>query len=223
MNFLRKVRNFLLLFVFFAIVTAGVDYYRLTEGKIPVFCIKEYNKKTKVENYRGIFYIAERTVKENTKETLNLSSNIKYRILTFIIDIDLERPKQTYNYILYVKESDNCTTNATLYYQKDKKVYIDCLNTIKIKEKNKKESVELKDYLNNNPNEIENILNQLSLTGTINNKVEKYVSKEDTFVIGKLIAYRCINEVDDIYLTTSDVLKDDYCTMKEDTLIEGQE
>ena len=221
MSFLKKIRNLLFIFVILGAATAYLDYYRMTIGEVPLFCKKSYNPRTKIEEFRGIFYIAERTVKNSTKETLNLSSNVKYRFLTKTLKIKQKHPKDHYDFILYVTPSIECPSPSSLYYMGEEKIYIDCIHKIEVKEKKSKEKIELKDYLAKNPESIEDIIKELSLTGIVNDKAEKYIDKKDSFIVGHLTVYRCINESKSIYLTNSMEMVDDYCTIKNDSIDQG--
>lgn len=132
MEFIKKLRNILCLFVIFGIVTAYVDYQNLNKGIAPVFSIKQYNEKTKIEKSRGIFYEVERTIKYNTNEAFNLSSNIKYSYLNKTISIKLSSPKQKYDFILLVTPSITCPSPSKLYFELEKrKIYLDCIKKIK--------------------------------------------------------------------------------------------
>ena len=224
MEFFKKVRNFLWIFFLFSCITAGIDYYRLTIGKIPIFCIKEYNERTKIESYRGFFYIAERTVKWDRREALNLSSNIKYQVLTKELTITLERPKQIYHYVLYVTP-DLENQESTLYYEtKNQKLYFNGIKEIEIKKEKDKKKISLKEAFQKDPKLLEDIMSELSLTGQIeNNKMEKYIAKKDTFVLGDLFAYRCHNELGDIYFTNKEEIQEDYCVVKDDSTLKEQE
>lgn len=220
MKFWKFLRNIFLIIMILGIATAGVDYYRVTNGNTPIFAIKQFDKKGKHETFRGIFYIIERDIKWDQYEAFNLSSNIKYRILHKIIPITLERPKQTYDFVLYV--SPNNCNNSTLYMElEDKKVYLDCISTIKVKEKNEKQSYELKEK----QELVEDILLNLDYTGTTSDKTtEKFVNKSDEFVNKNIVVYKCNKEdVKDIYITMNKKQEKDYCMKKNDGLTKEQE
>ena len=219
MKVLKTIWWLLFIFVLFGAATAYLDYYNLTLGKAPVFCKKEYNEKTKVETSRGIFYIVERTTKQNPNETFNLSSNIKYRFLNKTLKIKLSSPKEKYDFILQVTPSIECPSPSRLYAElEDKKIYLDCIAEIHLKEASKKESVDLQEDFKGNPDRIEDIIKNLSFVGIEDDKTtEKYVTKDDTFSSKKLIIYRCNNETKDIYITQNNKMESNYCTIKNDS------
>ena len=72
MNFLKKIRNFLIIFTLFGVLTAGLDYLRMNSGLAPIFNISKFNEKTRIQSYRGLFYQASRKVKVSTNEPTNL-------------------------------------------------------------------------------------------------------------------------------------------------------
>ena len=45
MKVLKGIRNILIVILILGWVTAGYDYYRISVGDQPVFCIKNYDKK----------------------------------------------------------------------------------------------------------------------------------------------------------------------------------
>ena len=222
MEFFKKVRNFLMIFFLFCCGTAGYDYYRMTVGEIPIFCVKEYNEKTHIESYRGFFYTGERTVKWDRRETLNLSSNIKFVVLTKEIPITLERPLVKNDYVLYVTPSED--GNSILYYEtKEGKLYFNGISSIKVKKEKEKESVELKEALQKDKNLLDVLIDKIDFRGIVSDrKVEKYQTKEDSFVMGEFYVYRCHNETNDIYIVQEEALKEDYCLLKNDSTLEEQ-
>lgn len=90
MNFLKKIRNFLIIFTLFGVLTAGLDYLRMNSGLAPIFNISKFDEKTRIQSYRGLFYQASRKVKVSTNESLVDSSNIEYTVLNQKINV----PKQ---------------------------------------------------------------------------------------------------------------------------------
>ena len=77
MKVLKGIRNILIVILILGWVTAGYDYYRISRGDQPVFCIKSFDKKNKFESYRGLYYIVERTLKEKQEERFDLSRKDK--------------------------------------------------------------------------------------------------------------------------------------------------
>ena len=220
MGLLKKIRNLLFLFVIIAAGTAYWDYYQMRQGNYPIFCKDSYVAKTKIETCRGIFYIAERKVKQNTSERLELSKNIKYKVLNQTLKINLPRPKEKKEFVLLVHPNNMCGS-STLYYEwDDHKLYLDCIASIRVKNTDESKSQELNEALDSNPSLVEDILMNLSFMGKdIDGITERYAALDDQFSTKRIIAYRCHNGlVNDIYLTLNPAMALDYCTLKNDTL-----
>ena len=218
MKILKKVKLILWLIILIGSLTAAFDYYRVMNGKAPIFCIRNYNQNTYLETSRGLFYKVDRIVKQDKGEKYNLSSKIQYQILGFIIPIKLERPKQESDYVLYVTKEKECIT-PSLYIELDEyKIYLDCINSIKIKKKNSKETKELKDILLNEPSKINDLINQLAFMGIDEDKTtEIFYNDNDIFINQFIYLYKCHTEdVKDIYITTKDIKDDEYCIVKND-------
>ena len=45
MNFLKKIRNILIIFTLFGVLTAGLDYLRMNSGLAPIFNINKGRKR----------------------------------------------------------------------------------------------------------------------------------------------------------------------------------
>ena len=220
MSLLKTIKNLLLIVLLFGIVSAGVDYYRITNGLRPIFCQTTYNEKSRHETFRGLFYIAERKTKHSPSEELALSSNIKYRFLIKVLDIKLPTPVETKGYALVVRQREICPSGSKLYAEfDDKKIYIDCIEKITYKEKNSKKAIGLDEALQKDENLIEEILGDLSLVGMYNDEVtEVYVAEEDIITNKKLYVYRCNSKTEDIYITLNNKMERDYCSVKNDSL-----
>ena len=220
MGLLKKIRNLLFLFVLIAAGTAYWDYNQMRQGNYPIFCKDSYNAKTKIETCRGIFYIAERKVKRDTSERLELSKNIKYKYLNQTASIQLPHPKDEKEFVLLVSANNTCGSSVLYYEWDDKKLYLDCIDSIRVKAKDEKNSKELKDALNDSASLIEDVLMNLSFVGKdVDGVTEKYMTMDDSFATRRIYAYRCHNGVvNDIYLTMNPVMAPDYCLLKNDTL-----
>ena len=146
MNFLKKIRNFLILFTLFGVLTAGLDYLRMNSGLAPIFNISKFDEKTRIQSYRGLFYQASRKVKVSTNESLVDSSNIEYTVLNQKINVPKQFKKQERDFLIKTDVIKDCTEQSKLYYADlNVKVYTYCLNDIKVEENNK--TKELKDLL----------------------------------------------------------------------------
>lgn len=210
MKFLKAIRNIFLIVLLFGLITTYYDYTNLKKGNSPLFCLRNYNEKTKTEKLRGIFYIVERKVKENPSERFNLSDKITYHILWLQEEIVLERPKDTYDFILEIADNPTCESSKDLYVEtKDYKIYLDCITSIKEKKKDEKTGTELKEILEKNPKEIDKIIENLSYMGkTAEETGEIFRATNDLWMNKKLSLYKCENQ--EIILTTKEG-ENDYC------------
>ena len=66
---------------------AGIAYYQMYTGNVPVFNRTYYDSKHKIQVYQGILYRASRKVLISTREPLEESSDLKYRFLVFDFDM----------------------------------------------------------------------------------------------------------------------------------------
>ena len=213
---LKTIRNLLIIVMIFGVVSAAIDYYRLTIGEKPVFCISSYDYNSKIETSRGIFYIVDRKINHSTSERLEMSKSIKFRFLTQKLKISIPHPKITSDYVLFVKKSLDCPLPSRLYVElKDKKVYIDCIDSIEYKDKKDKKYKSLDEVLKDKPKLIDDIINKLTLVGVGSDRsTEKYEALDDTFVNQHLYVYRCNNVVKDVYITMNPKQEKNYCTIK---------
>ena len=121
----KLIKKLLFLFVLLGALSTGIDYARITAGETPVFNKKSYNSKTHVERFRGLFYIAERKVKSSVNEPLVDSSDIKFKVLTFKIDVPRQFKEQTFEFSLETK-TQKVRMGDTLY-----KITYRCCDDIK--------------------------------------------------------------------------------------------
>lgn len=215
---LNAIKNVLIVIIVFGFATAGIDYSRMNSGEVPLFNLSSYNQKTNIQNYRGLFYIAERKVKASTKEPLVDSTNMKFKILVF--DVNVPRKFNTTNtFTVETKETKDCDGKSILYYADMKiKVYTYCLDSINIKE-GKSES--LASILKKDISIIDDIDNKLDFYGVYkDNSTLEFHDKKDEFTNNGLSMYRCNKEnINDVYIAPKDTtFKDDFCTYKDDDL-----
>ena len=216
--FLNAIRNVLIIVLLLGFVTAGVDYARMNSGSVPIFNISSFDQKTDIQTFRGLFYIAERKIKASTNEPLVDSSNMKFKVLTF----DLQVPRKFTNadtFKLETRETADCHENSKLYYADMKiKVYTYCLDSIKIVDG--KKTSELDQLVKKKISILDDIDNKLDLTGVYNDKTTlMFRNKEDDFTNQGLTMYRCNKEnINDVYFAPKDTAfrDSDFCTYKDD-------
>ena len=201
---------FLVIFLLFAF--AGIDYYRLTKGELPVFQVSQYNSKTRVQTFVGTFYKATRKVRANPEESLYESSMVSYYLFGFPIDLKVEKKTFQDDFSITVKNSETCSGKASLLYADLKtKVYTYCLDDIQI---NKKDLLSL---LKSDPIVIEDIKGQLAYMGLLSdNKTEQYDSRDNFDLNIRL--YQCNDlYVSDVIIGPKDMnYQNDFCTFKDD-------
>ena len=132
-TFFGTVFRFIFLILFLLFAFAGIDYYRMTEGYLPVFSIPSYNSKTRVQTFKGTFYTADRTVRASVSESIGESSNFHYRLFQFPISIEVPKSKTTDLFDIDGKKSDVCGESQLVYADKERKIYLFCLDDLQIR------------------------------------------------------------------------------------------
>ncbi len=207
----------LIIFVVIGFLSAMVDYFRMKTGEIPIFSIKKYDEKTKIQTFRGIFYKAERKTTSSEKESLVESSEIKFAILVFKLDVPKQFKEIKLEYNVITKETDTCQESAKLYYaDKNIKVYTYCLDEIKISKENKAEA--LSKYLQRNSNIIDELDSELTYMGQHTDRSTLMFKDTNNMSNNGLTMYKCNKEnINDIYIGPANtVFQQDFCTYKDD-------
>lgn len=212
MGLYNKVRLLLWLVVIFGAATAYVDYDRLENGKLPVFCQESYNSIQKVETFRGLFYIAERKVRRDPKERLGISSDVHFRFLHKNLTVQVKPIINQRDFVLYVTPSLTCP-NLILYHElENKKVYTDCIASIKYKKKDESESKDLNEVLTEESSALDDVIIRASFTGIDNDKTtEKYIMKDTTVTDRVFYIYKCHNGSNRNVYITMNPNKSKYC------------
>ena len=204
---------FLIIFALFAF--AGIDYYRITKGDLPVFQVSQYNSKTRVQTFVGTFYKADRLVRANPEEPLQESSKVHYSLFGFPIDIKVEKKTVKDNYSIDAKKSENCSKATLIYADLNTKVYSYCLDEIMIEKDGKKSS--LISLLQSDTSVIEEVKSNLGYMGLLNDgKTEEYESREAFDYNIRL--FQCNDlYVSDVIIGSKDMkYQNDFCTFKDD-------
>lgn len=204
MAFLNKIRLLLWIIAIAGAATAYLDYDRLMNGEIPVFCKKEYNQTEKVETFRGLFYIANRTIKHDTREQLYMSSNVQYRYLNKTINIDNHIPYKQNDFVLYITPSLYCPSVRLYQELEGKRIMIDCIASIKIKKANESVSKDLNEVIAEDPSIIDEITKKMAFTGIEDDKTtERYKTISNGFSNIPFYIYKCHRgeSYRDVYIT----------------------
>ena len=221
----RLIKRLLLLFVLLGALSTGIDYARITAGETPVFNIKQYDSKTHIQRFRGLFYVAERKVKTSVNEQLVDSSDIKFKVLTFKIDVPRQFKEQSFVFSVETKNEETCSASKLIYADRAIKIYTYCLEEINIVDNNTNKKDSLFNYLKNDYTIIDDIDSKLLFLGTkadntqgSNGSILRFKSEEDNFTNNGLEMYRCNKlYVNDVYLAPKGTgIIEDFCKYKDD-------
>ena len=219
MKFLKKLVIFLFVFVFVGFLMAGVDYLKLSHGRVPIFCISSLNSKTHVETFRGIFYVARRTITDSREEPLVDSKDISFQILYMTFPISRNYQWEKLDFTVLTAREEECSSSKLYYADLNGKYYTYCLQSIKLKEFGQKKSKDLITYLEKDSQTIEDMVGYMDFVGIMkDSSTEKYVTNDESLSIDGLTIYRCNkNNINDVYIAPANVeLLDDFCTYKDD-------
>ena len=204
---------FLVVFVLFCF--AGVDYYRMTKGKLPVFQIATYNSKKREQTFHGTFYTAVRVVRANPDEALEESSNVSFYLFQFPIDIKVEKTKIKNDFQVKVTPKNDCGNSTLLYADEKIKVYTYCLDNIRVINKNGEK--DLLSSLQEDTSVVEELKGHLAYMGLLSDgSTQQFDSREDDGLEYRI--YQCDSlYISDVYIGPKDMtLQNDFCTFKDD-------
>ncbi len=190
MRVIKKGIGTIILLVFLiGFFTAGIDYFRYKNGKIPIFQITSYHQKERKQTYQGILYQAERTITVSTNEVISESKNHKFQLILISLPISFPKIETSVNQ-LEVKENSVCNQEPTLYIEKEnQKIYGYC--TSQITTNFDKKTMELKEYLNTHT--MEELKNKIDYVGLFSDgetmmftssDTKMYVCPNNTIIIG---------------------------------------
>lgn len=207
----------LIIFVVIGIISAGIDFFKMKSGNIPIFNIKKYDNINKKQTFRGIFYKASRKISTSENESLVDSSEIEFAFLIFKLNVPKQFKENLLDYNIETHEAKNCDGKAKLYYaDKDIKVYIYCLDEISLKKGGK--STKLIDNLKKNNDIINDIDSKLTYLGLYKDQLTLMLTDDIGLSNNGLTMYHC-NEsyVKDYYIGPKNMkMQEDFCTYKDD-------
>lgn len=221
----KTIIKLLFTFILVGVLSTGIDYARVMGGETPIFNIKSYDEKTHIQRFRGLFYIAERKVKNSVNEHLVDSTNIKFKVLTLEIDVPRQFKEQTFEFSLETKNEELCQPSRLIYANKEIKIYTYCLEELNVIDNGTGNKDSLANYLKNDYTIIEDIDTKLLFLGTIIDNSQdsqgiilKYKSDEDKFTNNGIEMYRCDKlNINDVYLVPKGIgIKEDFCKYKDD-------
>lgn len=214
---LKLIRNILIFIILFGICTAGIDYFRMNTGNVPLFNISSYKSKDRIQSYRGLFYQGSRKCTVSSEEPLVDSSNITFTVLFWDINVPSSYKDIQEEFTIETKESSICTNSELVYADLNIKVYTYCLDEINIVKDNKKLS--LYDYMVNNNDLIDDIDYHMGYMGLYDDsRTVMLNSRDDNFTNNGLSMFRCNNtNINDVYIGPKNMqFQDDFCTYKDD-------
>lgn len=221
----KTIKRLLFLFVFVGALSTGIDYARITAGETPVFNIKSYDAKSHIQKFRGLFYIAERKVKTSVSEHLVDSTDIKFKVLAFEIDVPRQFKEQTFEFSLETKNEETCQASKLIYADRAIKIYTYCLEEINIIDNTNNKKDTLLNYIKNDYTIIDDIDSKLLFLGTVADNTQgsagnilRFKSAEDKFTNNGIELYRCNKlYVNDVYLAPKGTgILEDFCKYKDD-------
>lgn len=215
----KSLNTIILLFIIICFLTIYIDYKRILNQEKPLFNIKSYNEKTNIEEYNGFFYKVTREIKINKEEPLEESKNIKMTIFNQEIKLPKMKTKKL-KFTLLNNQITNCNETSKLYYSNKKiKVYTYCLSSLKVKENDKKTSIDLIEYLKKDYKIINDIKKQFKYEGLYKD-MQTLIYKTDStsFTNNSLMIYECNKKnINDIYIVPKNTeFQNDFCTSKND-------
>lgn len=214
MKTLKRIIIIIILIIIIGSITAYIDYTRINNNKKPVFSIENYNNKSKIESYIGIFYVINRTCSITNKEQISDSKKISYKIFGKEIKLNSNILKTPELLKINTKEDKKCTESKLILANKDIKIYTYCLDSIKIISYDKEYTLE--EYLKNNS--YKKIINALTFDGTTVDKHSLELIDNKNISNNGIKAIQCsINNNTDIYLGPNNMTyQEDFCTNKDD-------
>lgn len=202
---------FFIVFVLF--VMTGIDYYRMRNGLVPIFNNSNYNSKTRIQTYKGVFYEATRQYFASVREPLEESSDIHFYLFTFPLPLPSLKKDVDNSYQIKSEEVSNCSQGSYLYYADlNQKVYFYCISGLTIKDNGKTINTVSSDV-------IDRLKDKMDFMGLLKDQTTMYFQLEegDVSPLG-LSLYQCNSfNVNDVYIGPKNMtFNDDFCTYKDD-------
>lgn len=204
------IRFVIFLGILVCFAMAGVDYYQMYTGNVPVFNRTYYDSRNKVQVYQGVLYKASRKVLTSTREPLEESSDLKFRFLIFDFDIPSTWKEDKDSLKIKMEKSEACSFNSDLYYADlETKIYTYCINQINVNNKS------LLDTLKKDKDSKEEIFSKFAYQGLLTDGITEVNQVRD---FNDLVVYHCHNGLsDDLYFVPNDVgMPQDLCVYKDD-------
>lgn len=202
----KKLFLIILIIFIIGLVTALIDYMRMSSGKVPMFNVSSYDSVKKKQTFKGLVYTASRRVRASDSESISDSSKLKFKILTFALEVPDQRINEEIEYTFKIEKSKECSKSVLYYADLNIKIYTYCLDNILLNNK------ELSSYFSKNANILDDVDSKLEYTGLYTDK-STMMFKNDTIRM-----YRCHkSNINDVYIGPVDMsFQEDFCTTKDD-------
>ena len=213
------IRNMILFVILFGLVSAGIDYLKMSGGDIPIFNVKEFNSKTKIQTFKGLFYTAKRKIRASLNEPLTDSSRLKFKLLFFDLKITRQFREESFEFNIETTPSEECVASKLYYADLDIKVYTYCIDELTIKDSVNGDKKTLFEYLKNDKSIINDIVDKLAFTGIASdNTTQMFTTTDNLLVKNGLSMFICdAANVNDVYFTSYGTeMQKDFCTYKDD-------
>ena len=193
---IKLLLKIILIIILIGTITMIIDLIRVNNNQLPIFSLKMYNSRNKVDTYKGIIYTYERKVYASPNESINESTSSRFRILFIILKTTKKEVNEKDNINIEITKEEECTNSKLLDFNYEKNLYSYCIEDIKINGLKVNVSNLLK---------IDDKLNYLGFT-----------ENATIYGIKDLVIYKCNTEINDYYITSfeSDT-PSDLCTKRE--------
>lgn len=156
-NLFIVICSVILLGVIFVIV----DYNRIKNGEMPIFVIAQHDKSGPEINYYGLGYKVVRNPGVSYKEPIYADNYVEFGLWFYTWKIEMNKPSILYTKRIKTIEKLSCNNKAELYYTlEEKNIYSYCLDSIQISTDGN--FIELKDYIKDNKDVIDEIINAIT-------------------------------------------------------------
>lgn len=189
----------------FIVLLAGIDYYRMSNMKKPIFCNSFYDGQ--IETCKGILHTTTRKVRVKTDEPLEDSSDFYFNIFIFSFKIPKKDVEKPVKYTIDTVEKKDCSDAKLYYADLDIKVYTYCLDSIELNHK------EFDTFLKEDNSILEDVENFIGFKGKLNEDVLEFESTDNNLRI-----FQCDKEnINDVTIGPYNMkYLDSFCTYKDD-------
>ncbi|MDD2505622.1 MAG: hypothetical protein PHF21_05090 [Bacilli bacterium] len=192
--------------ILLCIIFVSTDYYRVKNGKMPIFVIEQIDKGGPEISYYGLFYKIVRSPGVSYKQDIKHDNYVKFGSWFYTKEITMKKTEIDYINKLEVNLLEDCNENIKLYHTLDNlNIYTHCVSNIKVINGNN--SKDLNKFLN--VDVLDTIKDQL--TNKSSDDIGSILYDEDNF---KLLECFSLDNNRTIYIGNKDI-SFDYCITDE--------